>query len=428
MALVSLRKPLYGAYYIAFMSFCLMLFNAFRRDRYQLVSVTIGCIPVIVLLRGLAFYHGITTLLVIEVLIWCFMGSAEIKKVAKDVVWVGLLLSCIAYWWISFIRTGDYYSNSRVLDFGLAVTAIYLLAQSRIYLASAFVGIALSTTAFAVGLLPIASERLGMARIDGIEIGNPVLLGVPAAFVVLLCFAENGRWLLLEHKPVWRMIICIVSGQWLILSGSRGSWTVAILGLFLILIFGKQDRKPILLALGVALLAALAMLSTERGSQVLYQYDRSVDGDRSLANRTSGRSLQWEALPKVFVESPLWGWGPGSGREVVETYTGHSLEWHALYLQIIAETGLIGFYIFLGFLGIFFYRSILHLRRYGEIAPIIGLISFMTLGLSVQALDAFSGVLVGMVFLPLSPVRRYVFEKAVITVSEPASRRVAVSR
>jgi O-antigen ligase len=218
-------------------------------------------------------------------------------------------------------------------------------------------------------------------------------------------------------------VICLISGEWLILSGSRGSWTIAVIGMCLILVFGKQNKRPLLLAVGLAAFATLALLSTERGAQVLYQYNRSLDGDRSLANRTSGRSIQWEALPRVFEQSPVWGWGPGSGRDVVEKYTGHDLEWHSLYLQVIGDTGLLGFFILIAFIGMFFYRTTQHLRRYGEIGPIIGLISFLALGLSVQAIDAFSGVLIGMVFLPSGPIRRYILNQGVIAVSEAPNLR-----
>jgi O-antigen ligase len=267
-------------------------------------------------------------------------------------------------------------------------------------------------------MLPLGGERLGMAQIDGVELGNPVLLGVPAAFIVLLCFAENGRWLLVEDKPIYRTIICLVSGEWLILSGSRGSWTVTIVGMLLILLFGKQNRKPLLITLGVICLASIIVLSTDLGSKITYQYDRSVDGERSLANRTSGRSLQWGALPEVFAKSPVWGWGAGSGREVVRLYTGHNLEWHALYLQVLGETGLLGFIPLIALLGIFIRRSIQHLRRFGEIAPLLGVASFLSLGLSVQGLDAFSGILLGLVFVPYGPIRRYVLGQRMIAVAE----------
>jgi O-antigen ligase len=428
MLCVAFERLALGAYWIVFSCFGLIIYNATHRNRYALLSLTVSCVPIMSLLRGHFFYHGITTLLTLDVILWCFMGKEEMKQVTKDVVWRWISFVSVTYWWASFVLTGDYYSNSRVLDFALTLTAIYLLSNNRMFLATTFAGIAISTTSLALGLLPLAGERLGMAQVDGMELGNPVLLGVPAALIILLCFAENGRWLLLEHRPIVRMAICIVTGEWLVLSGSRGSWAITLVGLGLILLLSKQDRKPLLISLGVICLVSTLVLSTERGARIIHQFDRSVDGDRSFANRTSGRSIQWEALPEVFAKSPVWGWGPGSGKQVVRLYTGRNLEWHALYLQVIAETGLIGFLVLIVLLGTFLRRGILHLRRFGEIAPLLGVISFMTLGISVQALDAFSGILLGLVFIPNDRVRRYVLGQATARVVDPEPRYMGTIR
>jgi hypothetical protein len=70
----------------------------------------------------------------------------------------------------------------------------------------------------------------------------------------------------------------------------------------------------------------------------------------------------------------------------------------------------------------------LHLYRFGEIAPLIGVVSFMTLGLSVQATDALGGIFLGLVFLPMGPIRRYVLGQQMVAVAEeslPVSYEVA---
>jgi hypothetical protein len=79
-------------------------------------------------------------------------------------------------------------------------------------------------------------------------------------------------------------------------------------------------------------------------------------------------------------------------------------------------------------LGTFLRRGILHLRRFGEIAPLLGVISFMTLGISVQALDAFSGILLGLVFIPNDRVRRYVLGQATARVVDPEPRYMGTIR
>src|SRR5262249_10536724 len=95
-------------------------------------------------------------------------------------------------------------------------------------------------------------------------------------------------------------------------------------------------------------------------------------------------------------------------KDVVWLYTGRHLLWHSLYLQVIAETGLLGAIPLFTILGLLLHRGVQHLRRYGEIAPLLGVIGFMSLGLSVSAFDAGSGVFLGLAFITNSPVRRLV--------------------
>jgi O-antigen ligase len=428
MALVALQRPVWGGFYVALATIFLTAYYVLQRKRYHFLSLTIGCLPVLGLLRAPFFYHGMTLLLLGEIVLWCLMGPDEVKRMWKDPLWRCLVVLCVVYWGASFVYTGDYSSNGRLLDFTFTITGVYLLANKRAYLATALLGIGISATAMALGLLPFGAERLGEAEVAGWHLGNPVDLGMPTALMVLLCFADNGRWLLLENRPILRMAVCIVSGEWLILSGSRGSWLLTIIGFCLIVFFGKQNRKPLFATLGVIFLAAVVLLCTDRGSKIVNQYDRTVDSDRSLAKRTSGRSIQWAAIPAVFAQSPIWGWGPGSGKSVVRLFTGHNLQWHALYIQVIGETGLLGVLPLVILLAILLRRGILHLYRFGEIAPLIGVVSFMTLGLSVQATDALGGIFLGLVFLPMGPIRRYVLGQQMVAVAEeslPVSYEVA---
>jgi O-antigen ligase len=418
MALVGLGRPELAAHIVPFTVFCFLVFYLFQQDRYRFLSLLIGALPVLGFLRGLFFYHGVTLFLAVGIGLWGAVDLKEFAFVWKDIAWRWLVALCLVYWWASVIYTGDYFSNSRFLDFALSLTGMYLLANQRGYLATALVGIAISATTLAMGLLPLAGDRLGLAMVGDMEIGNPIQMGVPTALIVLLCLSDNGRWLLLEDKPWLRLVIFVTTSAWLVLSGSRGSWVVVIAGFAIILLFGKQDRRPSFGALVLFCVGLVLLLSTDRGSKVTAQYDRSVDSDRSLKSRTSGRSVQWEVLPDIFAESPVWGWGPGSARDVDWLFTKRHLEWHALYIQIIAETGILGFIPLMTLLGIFLYRGILHLRRYGEIAPLICVVTFMVLGLSVTAVDALGGVILGLGLASRRTIPRYVIREQLRAVDE----------
>ena len=119
--------------------------------------------------------------------------------------------------------------------------------------------------------------------------------------------------MLAERRLLLRIVVCLTMAELLILSGSRGSWVAALSGLVALLFFSRQDRKTLLIALVCVGVVASLWLSTGRGQEIAEQFEKTVDSDRTLANRTSGRSVQWSVIPQVFAASPIWGWGPGSG-------------------------------------------------------------------------------------------------------------------
>jgi O-antigen ligase len=197
------------------------------------------------------------------------------------------------------------------------------------------------------------------------------------------------------------------AAEWLVLSGSRGSWTITLVSVILVFIYSKASRKPLLITLGLACLATIIVLSTDRGDKISNVFGKTVDSNRTLANRTSGRSSMWAALPSIFSKSPIWGWGAGSGRDVDYIYTGRHLELHSLYLQVIAETGLMGFIPLMAILGLLMRRAILHLRRYGEVIPLIGVVGYMLIGVSVTAFNIISGIYLGLAFMSREPQPRF---------------------
>jgi O-antigen ligase len=189
--------------------------------------------------------------------------------------------------------------------------------------------------------------------------------------------------------------------------GVAGSWLAAAGAVAIILIWNRGDRRLLgVLAIGLVLATALA-LTTPLGEKIETQFDKTVDSDRTLANRTSGRSAQWEAIPSAFAESPVWGWGPGTGRNVVAYYTGRHLNWHALYLHIAAETGSIGLIALFGLLFATARRAIRHWKAYGELAPIIAFVVYAFLGFSVSAFDANCGILLGVALMGSNFTPRY---------------------
>ncbi len=399
MVTIDFSKPRWGGMYLIGTLLIFLGYYIFKHDRYRFLSLLFGCSPTLSLMRGEFFYNSITFFVALGFILCAFDSWSEVQFVWKDPIWRWLSILCGLYWLLTFMLTGYWANNVRAIEFALAAGAFCVLANRRSHLATAFVGMFISVSAYAIAMLPYG-VRLGEGDLDsGETIGNPILIGVPSALVVLLALSDRGRYLLLESNLRARLILCLTAAQWLILSTSRGSWLIASCCLVLVFLFNEQSRKTLLIALVIACIVGSVVLSTNRGSKSQGFFDKTLDSNRTLANRTNGRSRMWEAVPSIFAASPIWGWGPGSGRDVDYLYTHRHLLFHSLYLQVIVETGLLGTIPLFLIMGAAVVRAIGHLRKVGEVTPLVGMVAFMLLGLSVSAFDITAGILFGMALM-----------------------------
>jgi O-antigen ligase len=407
---LGLGNLMLGARYFAISLFLMLGYLLVKGDHHEYMAVAIGALPALSFFRDVFFYFSIAVFLGGGLLLWACKSREEIKFVWDDLTWKFLVSLSLLYWWLSILHTGDYTSNTRLIDYCLSATAIYLLADRRSWLATALVGLGITSSLLAIGLLPYG-DRLGAGEIDSMNVGNPILMGVPSAMILLLAVADNGRLLFLETHPLGRVFLALASGEWLVLSGSRGSWAIAVIGLTLLLCFSKLGRKVLLGCIAVIAFATVLLLLSSRGAKIQTVFEKTVDSGRSLKNRTSFRSVQWSAMPQVLSASPIWGWGPGSGKNVAFLYTGRHLAWHALYLQVAGETGLIGLICLLSILSSLFLRGVSHLKQWKEITPLIGIVAYMTLGMSVSGFDAFSGIFLGLAFMARERAPRFAYQE-----------------
>jgi O-antigen ligase len=399
MVTIDLSLPRLGGEYLIGTLTMFLGYYAATHDRYRFLSLLFGCAPALALMRGEFFYNSIIFFVLLGFVLCAFDSWNEVLFVWNDPIWRWLAILCTFYWFLTFLFTGYWANNVRMIEFALASGAFCVLSNRRSHLATAFLGMFISVSAYAIAMLPYG-VRLGEGDLDsGETIGNPILIGVPSALIVLLALSDRGRYLLLESNLRGRLILCLIAAQWLILSTSRGSWLIASCCLVLVFVFNKQSRKPLLLALIVAGIIGTVVLSTGRGAKSQGFFDKTFDSNRTLANRTNGRSRMWEAVPAIFAVSPIWGWGPGSGRDVDYLYTHRHLLFHSLYLQVIVETGLLGTIPLFLIIGAAVARAVRHLRRFGEVVPLTGIVAFILLGLSVSAFDISAGIFFGMALM-----------------------------
>jgi len=324
-----------------------------------------------------------------------------------------MLLFTVAYWLVSFSLTGDYSSNLRALELSLSVCAIWMLARSsRRYLFTALVGIILSALAICIGMMPFG-ERLGMASVGGFGLGNPISLGIPLVLAVTLAIADRGKWLFLEGRTLLRATVGVISAALLLMTTSRGAVAVMLGILTVLLLAGGRQRRLVVVFLVLLLLAVPVLLATSRGQYLDQWYERTTSSERTWSQVSSGRSDQWLLFPRLFRESPIWGFGPGLGRTQYAKYSslnegvtyrpGKRAEWHSLYLQLGVETGLMGLICLTCFVVALLVTTVKHFHRTKEIVPFLGLAGFLIVALSVSGMDAISGVLLGLAFLSTSP-------------------------
>lgn len=414
-ALFALGSMTQGSQIFVALLSALLSYYVVSRCKYEFLAVAIGSLPMLSFTRGFFVFYSIFFFLALGLLLWGALEPSAVVRLWKDPIWKLLALLACIFWWISAALNMDYTSNMRVLELVFSTGCTVLLASRRSYLATAMIGFAVSHTALALGVMSHSGGRLGMIEMNDVLLGNPIYVGLPGAVILLMVLADEGRWMLLEGRIFLRSVICITAAVWLLLSGSRGSWIATLAAFFTILFWGGKARKSVIASILLVALATTVLLSTKAGENVTKQVEKLADNDRTIANRTSGRSIQWSVIPTVFLESPVWGWGPGSGREVAYLYTGRHLGWHALYLQVIGETGIIGVIALLSVLIPLVARCNAYRRQFGEITPLAAIMTYIAIGISVSAMDSVSGICLGLAFAARNGIPQLMIREGLIS-------------
>lgn len=408
---------------IAFFSgFALLLgFHAIQRRPYHLLTLIVSSLPLMMILRGIYIPYN-SMLAVLALGFTCaLVAPEEFPGLWKRKTILYTVVGSTVYWWASFLLTRDYSRNLRTVDWALCVAIVLMLSERRSYLRTAMLGWGISALAGGLMLLPYG-DRLGMAVVNGVRIGNPVLLGVPCAFVLLLCIAEKGNWILPSTPVAWKLGLGFACGIFLVFSTSRGSWVIGIAGLLLLLAFDRASRGPIV-GLGVTLVLALVLLANSPHVQAANHYlMKVISPDTSMSVKTTGRIEQWMAFPSAFWDSPVWGFGPGMSRSVSLAYSGEDLIFHSLFLQIGVELGLIGLAAVAVLFGMLIRAGVLHYVHYGEIVPLVGTLSFLMMALSVTALDPLGGTLLGVGLVACDSSKLRVVRRQWVTWTHPVDR------
>lgn len=407
MALVAAGTPALGARWLFASLLLTLLVDHVLGRQLTALAVTIGAVPALMLLRNLFLYNSVVVLLVGNLAILLARSPGHLALFLRHrLAWISYIAAL--YWISSVVLTGDYYANLRTLELAGGAASVVLLARHRAYLATTLYALLGTIVVIGIAFLP-SGDRLGSATIGGVNLGNPISYGLPLALLLLVVMAERGRWLLLQRNTALRVALMAIVGALLLLSTSRGSWLVAGAGVMAIVLLERSSRRVALIGLVVMLLGGVAVLHSARGKDVSIFLDRTFNDERSLGNRTSGRSDQWVLFPTVMEAAPPWGYGPGRGPVVYSRFSAHDpriklkpglvFDWHSIYLQFGVEVGALGLGLLLVGLGALFGIGVRHWTATGEVMPIVGTLGFCLVGLTVSGLDAESGMYLGFALL-----------------------------
>jgi O-antigen ligase len=371
-------------------------------------ALIVASLPALSYIRLFLFYHSVVVLFGLGLALWVVRSPREGARLWDNPIIRLFFMTGTVYWVVSVLLTRQYYSNLIAMEMLFSAASIFLLGRHPKYLASALTGMSIAIVSVTIGMIGLG-DRLGMAYIDGQGFGNPIFLGFPTALVLLLAVADNGKWLYLQNSKFLRDLLIAMCGVILLLSTSRGSFFVAIVGIVVAVFYQSRQRRKIFVAILLMGCVLVGVLQTKSGEKASEWFGKLADSESTLSEKSTGRLQQWQLFPKVLEDSPIWGVGPGLGPEAYAYYSsvdkevtlrkGTGLAWHAIYMQVGVETGMIGLTILAIFLSILIYRGLLYRQATGNIVPLIGILAFMTIGISVPGIDGISGLFLGLAFL-----------------------------
>lgn len=235
-----------------------------------------------------------------------------------------------------------------------------------------------------------------IGEVSDYRVAGPV--GAPNFYAMILVIIVPLAWdRLWQEKGVfarfialWSLVVCVLS---IIFTFSRGGFLALMLVALFIMV--RQSARPDRIFLAVALLVLLMPLLPANYTERLLTTFDLVSGDSNDArNETSFRGRTSEVLVawRIFADHPLFGVGLNNYKFYYQEYA-QPLGWdnrreersaHNLYLEIAAETGLVGLVTFGAIIGAAFYglkqteRVLIQRGRYNE----AGIVWALAIGLT----------------------------------------------
>jgi O-antigen ligase len=393
------------------------LYYALRQQTLHVTALVLGCVPMLMLLRPIFYQNSISVVLVGLLVLWSIFHPAEIRRLGKDRVVFSMCAFAFAYWWLSVLVTGYYATNLRVFELTFGAAVVRLLGRSREFLSASLWGVGASTLLIVIGISPYGKDRLGMAEYGHQLLGHPQQVGMVCSLILILCLADQGRWLGLARHTIWRYVAAALATTILVLTTSRTSWLLAVTGLGALLLARGQRRYIVGSAL-ILMVALAIVFATNRGQTITRYVEKVISPKRSLSQRTSGRYDMYAAFPGLFWQSPIWGLGPGAAENAYKTADQTPLVMHSIFLHMGLELGTIGLVSLLVMYLAFVRRAWVYQRVTGDVVPLAFALACWVDALAHNSFNPLTGIYLGLALTNLSGARVY------RVVSDIGSRRL----
>lgn len=198
------------------------------------------------------------------------------------------------------------------------------------------------------------------------------LFNNPNSFALWILFAlaayEFTRFKYNKKRSYWIYIIYLML---LFLIFSRaGMLSILIFYSILSLLLSKKSARPLaIVSAGVALLSVALLYLT-----VDFSFNSSSISGNRLNFSLSARDEVWRILLDSIANNPLGGIGFGVSNESLLQGAGFNFSAHSLHLQMLSETGIIGYVLFIL---IYFYPIFVAYKRKNRLKSDLVLIAFL---------------------------------------------------
>lgn len=201
---------------------------------------------------------------------------------------------------------------------------------------------------------------------------------VLAMFIPFLIGFSFAKWIKLPHRIwLWALLFIFVVAE--ILSFSRAAWLSLIVSFGVWIIIKLKIKFK---TLAITTLTLLFIVFAFQQQILLKLEQNSTDSSNNLMDHVSSmtnittdasnleRINRWQCAIAMFIEKPVFGWGPGtyamkyapyqlsSQRTIISTNSGDGGNAHSEYLGALAETGLMGMLSFILLIIVVMYTAI----------------------------------------------------------------------